>query len=290
MKDSLFILMQYLLPQHLLTKLVGALAGCRQVTIKNLFIRWFVKRYNVDMSQAQEADPTAYADFNAFFTRELKKGIRPVQGDTNAIISPADGAISQLGAITGGQLLQAKGRTFSLQALLGGDCDSAEPFQDGSFFTVYLSPRDYHRLHMPIAGTLTRMVYVPGKLFSVNQLTSERVDNLFARNERVVCFFDTDYGPMALVLVGAMIVGSIDTVWAGQVCPAGHGARTTDYQDHNPPVQIAKGEEMGRFKLGSTIIAVFGPGVAELREDLQAGDEVQMGQVLGTLAQRPTNG
>jgi phosphatidylserine decarboxylase len=290
MKDSLFILLQHVLPQHLLTKLIGTLARCRLTIIKNLFIQWFVKRYNVDMSQAQETDPTSYTDFNAFFTRALKEGVRTVQGDANAIVSPADGAISQLGVIAEDQLLQAKGRTFSLRALLGGDPATAEPFQDGSFVTVYLSPRDYHRLHMPLAGTLTQMIYVPGKLFSVNQLTSERVDSLFARNERVVCLFDTDCGPMAMILVGAMIVGSIDTVWAGQVCPAERQVSTTNYQEHNPPVQIAKGEEMGRFKLGSTIIAVFGPGMATLRDDLQAGDAVQMGQVIGTLAQRSTNG
>lgn len=283
MKDTLFILMQYLVPQHLLTKLAGKVAGCRMVTVKNVFIRWFIKRYKVDMSQAQQPDPTAYPDFNAFFTRALKSGVRPVHADANSIVCPADGAISQLGAITEDQLLQAKGRTFSLQALLGGDAATAEPFQDGSFATIYLSPRDYHRLHMPLAGTLTQMIYVPGKLFSVNQLTSERVDQLFARNERVVCLFDTETGPMALVLVGAMIVGSIETVWAGQVSASGHKASVTPYQDHIPLVQIAKGEEMGRFKLGSTIVVVFGPGVAKLRDDLRAGDPVQMGQMIGTL-------
>jgi phosphatidylserine decarboxylase len=295
MKDALFILMQHLLPQRLVTWLAGRLAGCRLGLVKTPFISWFIRRYKVDMAQALEPDPMAYADFNAFFTRALKPGIRPMPDDQSCIVSPADGTISQLGPINDGQLLQAKGRTFSVQALLGGEAGMAETFQGGSFVTVYLSPRDYHRLHMPLGGTLKKMLYVPGKFFSVNQLTSERVDNLFARNERVVCLFDTDAGPMAMVLVGAMIVGSIDTVWAGQVAPPDGAATHINYQQHLPAIQIARGEEMGRFKLGSTVIVLFGPGMAELDAELQAGDAILMGEAMGTsntatVAQAGTNG
>lgn len=283
MKDSLFILMQYLLPQHLLSRLAGALAGCRVTAIKNPFINWFVRRYNVEMEQAQETDPTAYTDFNCFFTRALKPDARPLSGGEDTAVSPADGVISQLGPIRDSQLLQAKGRNFSAQALLGGDAALAAEFEDGCFATVYLAPRDYHRVHMPLPGILREMIYVPGKLFSVNLLTSNRVADLFSRNERVVCIFDTDHGPMALVLVGAMIVGSVDTVWAGQVAPARHGLSRTDYRQQSPSVQIARGGEMGRFKLGSTVIALFGPQMLELQAELEAGSRVSMGDALGTV-------
>jgi len=282
MKDSLFILIQYLLPQHLLSRGAGKLADCELRTIKNPFIRWFVSRYQVDMSQAAETDPTAYPSFNAFFTRALRQDARPLPAEENVIVSPADGIISQIGAVEEGRLLQAKGRDFSVQALFGGDLALAEEFQGGNFATIYLSPRDYHRVHMPMAGTLREMIYVPGKLFSVNQLTSQRVDGLFARNERAVCIFDTDAGPMALVLVGAMIVAGIETVWSGQVAPAPHGLMRNEYNLQTPPVQIARGAEMGRFKLGSTVIAVFGPGMSSLKKHLSAGDTVKMGDPLGS--------
>jgi phosphatidylserine decarboxylase len=283
MKDSLFILMQYLLPQHLLSRLAGKLAGCEHPAVKTRFIRWFIRRYKVDMSQAQESDPAAYASFNAFFTRALRADARPVHGDETSVISPADGVVSQLGPIRNGLLLQAKGRRFSLRALLGGDAALAAEFDEGSFATIYLAPRDYHRVHMPLPGVLREMTYVPGKLFSVNQLTAERVDHLFARNERLVCIFDTDCGPMALILVGAMIVGSIDTVWAGQVCPAPPRLRKTDYRLQHPAVEIARAGEMGRFKLGSTVIAVFAENRVELNWKLRAGKTISMGEVLGTV-------
>lgn len=283
MKDSLFILVQHLLPQHLLSRCAGKLADCKLTAIKNPFIRWFVSRYQVDMSQAEETEPTAYPSFNAFFTRALKQDARPLPFDDTLIVSPADGTISQLGAVEEGRLLQAKGRDFCVKTLLGGDLALAEEFQGGNFATIYLSPRDYHRVHMPMAGILREMIYVPGKLFSVNQLTSQRVNNLFTRNERAVCIFDTDAGPMALVLVGAMIVAGIETVWSGQVAPAPHGLMHNDYTQHSPPVQIARGAEMGRFKLGSTVIAVFGPGMSSLKKHLSAGDTVKMGHPLGTL-------
>ncbi|MDX1492133.1 MAG: archaetidylserine decarboxylase [Pseudohongiellaceae bacterium] len=281
MKGRLFLLLQHIVPHHALSRVVGKIAQCRWRPVKNAFINWFIKRYKVDMGEALYSNSSDFEHFNAFFTRELKPGARPIEGEENTIACPADGAISQMGRISAGKLLQAKGKNFSLQQLLGGNPLDAEAFQEGSFATIYLSPKDYHRVHMPLAGTLTKMVHVPGKLFSVNQLTSENVDGLFARNERAVCFFDTDFGPMAVVLVGAMIVASIDTVWAGQVSPGRSGLRHTDYRNHVPNIQIPRGEEVGRFKLGSTAIIVFGPGMAELHQSLSPGQGVRMGQSLG---------
>lgn len=280
MRDRLFIWMQYVLPQHFLSRMVGKLAGSRVRWVKNLFIRWFAGRYKVDMAQALEVDPLAYEDFNAFFTRALKPGARPIEGDERAVACPADGSINQVGAIRDGQLLQAKGKQFSLQALLGGDEELAARFAGGSFVTVYLSPRDYHRVHMPLEGTLQEMIYVPGKLFSVNGLTAANVDGLFAVNERAVCVFETPYGPMALVLVGAMIVAGVETVWAGQVAPAGSLMRQK-YDQQHAAIRLGRGEEMGRFKLGSTVVAVFGRDMVKWRAPLAADDSVRMGEVLG---------
>lgn len=284
MKGNLFLFLQHIVPHHALSRVIGSIAACRWGFVKNTFITWFVKRYQVNMNEAACSEPTDFAHFNAFFTRELKPGARTIEGTESTIACPADGAISQLGPITRGRLLQAKGRDFGLRELLGGSQADAEPFQEGSFATIYLSPKDYHRVHMPLAGTLTRMIHVPGKLFSVNKLTSENVDSLFARNERVVCFFETDYGPMAVVLVGAMIVASIETVWAGQVCPGRKGVSRVDYDKQSPSVQIPRGEEMGRFKLGSTAIVLFGPGVATLKDELEAGQPMRMGQAMGEVA------
>jgi phosphatidylserine decarboxylase len=283
MKDSLFIIMQYLLPQHLLSRLTGWLANCQWAWVKNSFISWFIQRYQVDMSQAADSDPLNYLNFNAFFTRALKDGARPVSSDESIVACPADGMISQLGPVEHGNLLQAKGRYYSVTALLGGDSKLAEEFEGGDFATVYLSPRDYHRVHMPLAGVLRQTIYVPGKLFSVNQLTSERVDQLFAKNERLVCIFDTDHGPMAVVLVGAMIVAGIDTVWAGQAAPSSSGRMTSDFTRQSPPVQLARAAEIGRFRLGSTAIVLFGPGMIKLQDALQAGSPVLMGQTMGAL-------
>ena len=258
---SLFILFQHLVPQHLLSRLAGKFANATTPWLKNVLIRRFIRRYGVNMDEAECSDPQDYPSFNAFFTRALKPGRRPIDPDTSAIVCPADGVISAAGAITGERLFQAKGKYFSLTALLGGDHILAECFKDGSFATVYLSPRDYHRVHMPLAGSLQAMIYVPGKLFSVNQATSESIDSLFARNERAVCLFDTAAGPMAVILVGAMIVAGIDTVWAGQVSPSTSWLSATDYGRQQPAIQIARGEEMGRFKLGSTVIVLFVPVV-----------------------------
>ncbi len=281
MRDRLFIIMQYLLPQHLLSRLAGCIADCTWPWLKNAFIGWFVKRYQVDMSEARVEEPTAYACFNDFFTRALKEGARPLDQATDSVLCPADGAISQLGAIEHGRIFQAKGQSFSTLELLGGNPEHAALFQGGQFATVYLSPRDYHRVHMPLGGTLREMIYVPGKLFSVNRNTAENVPELFARNERVVCLFDTDAGPMAVVLVGAMIVASVETTWAGLIAPPRRQLRTQRYGQ--PAPALGRGEEMGRFKLGSTAIVLFGPGRTVWDESLRAGDAVRMGQGMGQM-------
>ncbi|MBL4834254.1 MAG: phosphatidylserine decarboxylase [Pseudomonas sp.] len=281
MRDRLFIIMQYLLPQHLLSRLAGCIADCKWPWLKNAFIGWFAKRYQVDMSEAVEERPTAYGSFNDFFTRALKDGARPLDPAPESVLCPADGAISQLGAIEHGRIFQAKGQSFSTLELLGGNPEHAALFQGGQFATVYLSPRDYHRVHMPLGGVLREMIYVPGKLFSVNRNTAENVPELFARNERVVCLFDTEAGPMAVVLVGAMIVASVETPWAGLVTPPRRELRAQRYGQAAPT--LARGEEMGRFKLGSTAIVLFGPGRTHWEDSLQAGDAVRMGQRMGAM-------
>lgn len=279
--DRLNISAQYLLPQHLLSRLVGLLAESRWPAIKNTFIDTFIKRYDIDMSQALEPDPHAYACFNDFFTRALKDGVRPVT--EQGIASPADGAVSQLGEIDDERIFQAKGHHYTLTQLLGGDPARAEPFRNGDFITIYLSPRDYHRVHMPYRGVLREMVYVPGDLFSVNTLTARNVPRLFARNERVVAFFDTDIGPMAVVLVGAMIVASIETVWAGLITPPKRQLRVTSYLPRTDRIELARGEEMGRFKLGSTVIVLFGPDKVKWNEFLQEGSVTLTGGQIGDL-------
>lgn len=268
-----FSLLQYPLPHHALSRLTGKFAQCDNPWVKNTLIKAFIKRFNVDMSQAQEPDPAAYATFNDFFTRALKADARPL-GD--GVLSPADGVLSQYGRLQAGQLVQAKGHTYSAQTLLGGDTALAEEFLGGSFATVYLSPRDYHRVHMPVTGTLREMIYVPGRLFSVNQATATYVPGLFARNERLVCIFDTEHGPMAMVLVGAMIVAAIETVWSGQVTPlSGHPQR----MQFSQPITLEKGAEMGRFKLGSTVVMCFAKPVNF--EERPLATMVSMGASLG---------
>ena len=282
MKQRLFILSQYLLPHHLLSRLIGFAAECRATWFKDRLIGWFARQYQVNMAEAQVEELTAYEHFNAFFTRALKEGARPLDETPGAILSPADGAISQLGPIEQGRIFQAKGHSYSVLELLGGDAERAAPFMGGDFATVYLSPKDYHRVHMPLAGTLREMVYVPGKLFSVNGFTAENVPELFARNERVVCLFDTERGPMAVVLVGAMIVASVETVWAGLVTPPKRALRHFRYGPAvQQPIHLEKGAELGRFKLGSTAIVLFGPEQVRWAEGLSAGSPLRMGQQLG---------
>lgn len=283
MADRLFILLQHLAPQHLLSRGAGALARCRLRWVSQPFIHWFIRRYGVDMSEAETPDPGAYPDFIAFFTRPLRAGIRPLDGDDTVPVCPADGQLSQWGRIHDHELLQAKGRTYTLEALLGDD-QAAERFRNGTFATIYLAPRDYHRVHMPLGGTLTAMRYIPGRLFSVNHTTAQHVPDLFARNERVVCHFDTAIGPMAVILVGAMIVAGVETVWSGEVCPATHKPFLEEYQQRSPAIRIARGAEMGRFKLGSTVIVLFGQDAVELNANLRPEDGVRLGQALGTTA------
>lgn len=279
MNDKLFIKLQHLVPQHALSRAAGWLAATEIGLIKNTFIRWFVKRYQVDMSLAAEENPLAYPSFNDFFTRALKPDARPVDTNPFSIVCPADGAISQLGPIEAGRIFQAKGQDYSVEELLG-DSELATEFADGQFATVYLSPRDYHRVHMPYGGKLRTMVSVPGELFSVNTVTAENVPRLFARNERSVAIFDTDIGPMAVVLVGAMIVAGIETVWDGQVAPfASRDIATSHYPYQN--IQLKKGDEMGRFKLGSTAIILFAKDKIEWSKKYQAGTPTKMGEIMG---------
>jgi phosphatidylserine decarboxylase len=271
---------QYLLPKLALTRLAGRFASSQSGGLTTAVIRWFVRRYNVNMAEAAEPDLAAYATFNDFFTRPLKPGARPL--DAADWVCPVDGAISQLGPISGDQVFQAKGHSYSTTALVGGDAALASQFQDGQFATIYLSPRDYHRIHMPCAGSLTRMVYVPGELFSVNPATARGVPGLFARNERVVCVFDTAFGPMVLVLVGATIVGSMATVWHGMVNPPRlPDVRTWTYEDDR--ITLGQGAEMGRFMLGSTVVMLW-PQSADLRfqPDWSATRAVRMGETMAT--------
>nr|WP_232846469.1 archaetidylserine decarboxylase [Amphritea pacifica] len=277
-KDSLFILLQHILPQHLLSRAVGYLAESRCNWIKRPFIKTFARHYRVNMSEALIGDLDQFDNFNAFFTRALKPGMRPL--DEATVVSPADGAISQIGGIDYGRILQAKGRGYGLSTLLGGHADLAQEFIHGHFATIYLSPSDYHRVHMPVTGTLRETIYVPGDLYSVNQTTAKGVDNLFARNERLIAIFDTELGPMAMVLVGAMIVAGIETVWSGQVAPPQKHSWRTDHHKPAEPVVLQQGEEMGRFKLGSTVVLLFGKDAIEWSGTLKADDPVRLGQAI----------
>ena len=281
--DRLRHLPQSLLPQRLLTRLIYRLARVRAPWFKDALIRYFAQHFRVNLGEALEPNPRAYPDFNAFFTRALKPGVRPIAPGDRVVCCPVDGAVSQIGCAESDTLLQAKGRSFSLTALLGGDAERAGPFQGGAFATLYLSPRDYHRIHMPLAGRLREMVHIPGKLFSVSPLTTRIVPELFARNERVAALFDTPAGPMALVLVGAINVASIETVWAGAITPPlGKTIRTWSYPPNGDgSVRFDKGAEMGRFNMGSTVIVLFGPGAVRWEREIQPGAVVRMGQRLG---------
>lgn len=281
--EILFVALQYLLPHHLLSWLMHAITRIEAKGFKDTLIRKVIGWYRVDMSEALERDPTAYRSFNDFFTRALRPDARPVVMEPNRIACPADGTLSQAGDIEDGYLFQAKGHDYSLLELLGGDPEMSRLFEEGSFATIYLSPRDYHRVHMPHTGKLRKMVHVPGRLFSVNDTTCRKVPRLFARNERVIALFDTDTGPMAVILVGAIFVASIDTVWAGTVTPARQRVSSWDY----PPkarakaITLEKGEEMGRFNMGSTVILLFGKDAVEWLEDFTPGAVVRMGQAIG---------
>ncbi len=277
MSDRLAVLPQYLLPKSGLTALAGHIASGQGGENTLRLIRWFVGRYGVDMSEAAEPDLARYASFNDFFTRALKPGVRPLADAP--LICPVDGAVSQFGAIDRDRIFQAKGHRYSTTALVGGDAALAAPYFGGHFATIYLSPKDYHRIHMPCAGRLLRMIHVPGALFSVNPTTARGVPGLFARNERVVCVFESAQGPFVLVLVGATIVGSMATVWHGLVNPPRPGVlRDWTYADRD--IRLAQGEEMGRFLLGSTVVLLFPPGPLRFNPDWAPGRSVRLGEAM----------
>ena len=279
MSDTLAVLPQYLIPKQALTALAGKFASARAGHTTTAVIRWFVKRYQVNMAEAANPDIASYATFNEFFTRPLKPGARPLAPAD--WVCPVDGAVSQFGAIEQDQIFQAKGHSYSTTALVGGDATLAAQFQDGHFATIYLSPRDYHRIHMPCDGVLRRMIYVPGDLFSVNPTTARGVPGLFARNERVVCVFDTAHGPLVLALVGATIVGSMATVWHGLVNPPRPG-RLWEKTYEGGAVTLRQGEEMGRFLLGSTVVLLFPKSAMSFNEQWQSATPVRLGAVMAS--------
>jgi phosphatidylserine decarboxylase len=282
--DRMAVLPQHVLPKRALTVLAGRFAGWRGGAMTTRVIRWFIERYRVNMAEAANPDPAAYPTFNEFFTRALAPGARPL---ANAdLLCPVDGSISQFGAVDGDALLQAKGHSYTVQALVGGDASLARPFLGGHFATLYLSPKDYHRIHMPCDGRLTRMIHVPGDLFSVNPTTARGVPGLFARNERVVCAFDSPRGPFVLVLVGATIVGSMATVWHGVVNPPRSG-QVRDWRYEGEPARVLRqGDEMGRFLLGSTVVLLFPAGPLAFNTAWRPGGAIRMGEAMATASDR----
>lgn len=275
---SPFILAQNALPHHAVSRLAGKLASSETPWVKDLLIRRFIAAYDVDMSEAaRSADE--FRSFNDFFTRELRPGARPLADAGQFVLSPADGAISQIGRVERGRIFQAKGKHFTAAQLLGGDEEAAARFEGGSFATIYLSPRDYHRVHMPAAGRLLSTTYVPGDLFSVNRVTAESIDGLFARNERLACLFESELGAFASVMVGAMIVAGIETVWSGLTPTHAPEFISESFGEDGPA--LAAGEEMGRFILGSTVVLLFEPGKVEWLAAIEPGDAVRLGQALG---------
>lgn len=281
-KKAFTALIQYILPHHFLSMLMSKFTHSEITWWKNLMIKQIIKMYNVNMTEAKEQDHHQFASFNQFFTRELKEAVRPLTIATDAIACPADGTVSQAGLIKTGNIFQAKGKSFTAIDLLGGDEKRVASFENGHFTTIYLSPKDYHRLHMPIKGILTEMVHIPGRLFSVNTTTTRSVPRLFTRNERVVCLFDTEIGLMALILVGAIFVSSIETTWHGVITPPSiKSVRSWQYQE-NAPV-IDKGEEMGRFNMGSTIIVLFGKNKVAWDATFTADKTVKLGEKIGRI-------
>ena len=274
---------QYIMPQLYLTQLAGWFAQQKWGAVTHFVIKVFAKKYNVDMSEAKKENFSDYESFNQFFIRELKDGARKINENPTALCLPADGRVSQIGHIDDERLLQAKGHFFSLSDLLAGDEELVNTFKNGEFATIYLSPRDYHRVHMPCDATLRKMIYVPGDLFSVNPFLAEHVPNLFARNERVICVFDTAFGPMIQILVGATITASMSTVWAGVINPPRTGeVKVWTYQGDNA-IKLTKGQEMGAFQLGSTVINLFPANSVTLAEHLEVDVPVRMGEILATM-------
>ena len=274
---------QYIMPQLYLTQLAGWFAQQKWGAVTHFVIKVFAKKYNVDMSEAKKENFSDYESFNQFFIRELKDDARKINENPTALCLPADGRVSQIGHIDDERLLQAKGHFFSLSDLLAGDEELVNTFKNGEFATIYLSPRDYHRVHMPCDATLRKMIYVPGDLFSVNPFLAEHVPNLFARNERVICVFDTAFGPMVQILVGATITASMSTIWAGVINPPRTGeVKVWTYQGDSA-IKLTKGQEMGAFQLGSTVINLFPANSVTLAEHLEVDVPVRMGEILATM-------
>jgi phosphatidylserine decarboxylase len=284
MRDALFIALQRILPQHFLSRGVLRLTRVRAPLLKNTLIGAFLRRFRPDMDEAAQPDALSYASFNEFFTRSLRAGVRPVDSNAQIIVSPVDGAVSQIGSLTGSRILQAKGHSFTLEDLLATSSNWAQRFRGGQFATLYLAPHNYHRIHMPMNGTLRAAWYVPGRLFSVNAATAAAVPNLFARNERVVCIFEDGPALFAMVLVGALFVGSMTTVWHGDVTPR-RGRQRTELPVERTlsPLALRKAAEMGRFNMGSTVILLTAPGFADWLPGITAGSRVRMGEALARI-------
>jgi phosphatidylserine decarboxylase len=280
-KGEWFVALQRVLPQHFLSRVGAWLAESEILWLKNWLIRRFINTYGINLQEAASENLGDYKNFNQFFTRALKPEARPINDDKISIVCPADGAVSQIGTITDGEIFQAKGQSFAVDTLLGADQQESAPFINGSFTTIYLSPRDYHRVHMPIDGELMYCRYIPGQLFSVNNVTAQRVNGLFARNERLVCMFDTPAGRCAMILVGAMMVAGIETVWHGHF--DAHRYRQIDYSNAGNSIALEKGEEMGRFKFGSTVILLFEDGAINWGDIYKPGSITRMGEALATL-------
>ena len=283
--DKIKIALQYAMPKHALSRLVGKLAAAKMGWLTTKLIDLFINAYKINMNEARYKKAIDFATFNDFFTRELAEGVRPINQDADILCYPVDGAISQQGDIVEGKLIQAKGFDYSLTSLLGGDARTAAPFQQGKFSCIYLAPKDYHRIHMPMAATLREMIYVPGELFSVNPLTANNVPDLFARNERVVTIFDTEHGALAMVLVGATIVASIETTWAGTITPpAGKDIFRWQYPAKGvDAITFEKGDEMGRFKLGSTVVSAFAPNMIEFEPNAGPETVTRLGEHYASL-------
>ena len=286
--DTLAVSVQRILPHHALSRLVHWLTRLEQpAALKNWAIRAFVSLYDVDLSDAVHREPSAYRSFNEFFARPLKNGARPLEEGTDVVSSPVDGVVSQAGTLDGGRILQAKGHWYRVEELLG-ELPHAKQFAGGRFATIYLAPHNYHRIHIPADGRLLAMAHIPGRLFMVNPATAEALPGLFARNERVAAIFETDNGPMAVVMVGALLVGSIETVWAGEVTPpSGDHVTHLDYSERVPAIELRRGSELGRFNMGSTVIVLFGPGQVAWKPNLAPGMPLRMGQTIGRLVTPP---
>jgi phosphatidylserine decarboxylase len=282
--DRLFALLQYLLPKHLLSRVIYSVARSEAGWIRNTFLRIFLRNYKIDLAEAVEPDPFAYPSFNAFFTRALKAEARPIDADADALVSPVDGTVSQCGDIDDDRVFQAKGHYYSLLELLGGDREAVELYRGGAFACIYLAPYNYHRIHMPCAGRTTDNLYVPGDLFSVNAATARAVPRVFARNERLICQFDTPLGRMALILVGALFVGSIETVHCGEVNPPPRRRKTTVRIATGTGREFAKGQEFGRFNMGSTVVLLFQRGRVALDSSLSPQATVRLGRRIGRRA------